>query len=255
MRAGHTYQRCKSQPKLPEMGKAPPPQRKKGTLRRKGCPSTATELGTPKHLQEFGFQTLLEDSRTVPLGTYPQDLPGQEILTGIQLLVIHQEVDNPRLQDVDFRRHIPILKHKPMGEETKHQILRAERRKAPSSWEWFCTPNTTTTAGDGSNPAQIHPLLRKDTHLKAVVPRKMCCWDTQVLQHPTHARWEGTSASKLRSCVQAGASLLYISYPVQDIFSPSSFIVYCPPITIFLCPGLNHCSLKCKRGKGSLFHG
>lgn len=79
----------------------------------KSCTSTATKQGTTVHFPEFRFQRLLEPFGTVPLGTYPYHLPSQEILTLFHLLIIHQEVSNPWLQDVEFgRSHILVHTHK-----------------------------------------------------------------------------------------------------------------------------------------------
>lgn len=194
------------------------------------CPPTANKLGTTEHFQEFGFQMLLVHCKTAPLDTYPQDLPGQEILTGIQLLIIHQEVGNPRLQDVEFRRsHVLVFILKTMGEERRHQIRRARCSKAPASREQLYTPNTATAPG----VAQIQP---KSPRFSAQTPLLREEDGLQVLQHPS--RDEGGHQVRLRA-----------------FFSNSSHIVYYAPIIIFLCPGLHHHSLNCKKGKGCLFAG
>lgn len=167
--------------------------------------ATATKLGTAEHFEEFGIQMLLVHCRTAPLGTYPQDLPGQEILTGIQLLIIHQEVGNPRLQDVEFRRsHVLVFMHKTTGEEMRHQIRRARCSKAPASREQFYTPNTAP--GGGSNPAQIHSLLCTDTPARG---------GRRVLQHPS--RDEGDI--RLHSCTQArsGSGHFFLTLPILFI--------------------------------------
>lgn len=151
----------------------------------------------------------------MPLGTYPQDLPSQEILSGIQLLIIHQEVHNPRLQDVDFgRRRGFVLIHKPTGQETRHQIRRVEHSTVPGSQERLCTPNTATSPRAGSNPAQIHSLLHKDTHPKGASLRKMGARRSGSIQLVS---WGG-DMGRLWSCLRAGSGLLQLSCLVQAIF-------------------------------------
>lgn len=173
---------------------------KSGTFR-KSCTSTATKLGTTEHFLEIRLQRLLEHFGTAPLGTYLHHLPSQEILTLFHLLIIHQEVSNPWLQDVEFgRRHILVHTHKTIWEETRHQAISS----APSPWEGFCAPRTATNPRRLLKSTQVHPLLCKD-------PSQGHCAEEATLLGAHRSccillgQWRGTLAAL--ECVRGSASL------------------------------------------------
>lgn len=177
-------------------------------LRRKSCTSIDTKFGTTVHFPEFRIQRLLEHFRTVPLGTYPHHLPSQEILTLIHLLVIHQEVSNPWLQDIELgRSHILVHTHKTTREETRHQAISS----AASPWEGFCTPSTATNPGDCSNlPKCTH--FSASTHPKGFVLRKPRCWGHTG---PAASCWDsGGGHSQLWSV----PGLLQVSHTGENIY-------------------------------------
>lgn len=91
---------------------------------------------------------------SAPHGTHPQHLPRQPLLA-LRLLVVHQQADDPRLQDVDAGRgEIPTAVQQPARGDRKGRVLRDKGRQGSPA------PAPAPAAAAAASPALGRPLRR-----------------------------------------------------------------------------------------------